>query len=51
MSKFLLSREEDKKLSYLRLGTKFNIPKEIILLIYNLNETDKKEEEELIILV
>ena len=48
MSKYLLSREEDKKLSYLRLGTNFNIPKEIILLIYNLNETDKKEEEELI---
>ena len=48
MSIHLLSREEDKKLTYLRLGTKFNIPKEIILVIYNLNKKDEKKQLDLI---
>ena len=43
----LNSREQELKKTYLQLGNKYDLPKEIILMIYNIIINDKKRENEL----
>lgn len=43
----LLSREQELKKTFLQLGNKFGLPKDLIILIYTFLALDKKKEEDL----